>query len=172
MANGRDGFPLSLDEIDCKIKFCEHQRLRYMHCAPLYIAFSRHLIPDPWVQNRGERERSKFLSRTLMCNLELNDLCRLRNKATVRNARYAVVYLARKHPAFRSMETFRPGEDKIVGVMGIIYDYAKVPSYPDTGPQPTVRELFASRDPEDTTNPRYIELIIRHYNQVLPGVEF
>ena len=56
--------------------------------------------------------------------------------------------------------------------MRIIYDYAKVPSYPDTGPQPTVRELFAPRDPEDTTNPRYIELILRHYDQVLPGVEF
>ena len=56
--------------------------------------------------------------------------------------------------------------------MRIIYDYAKVPSYPDTGPQPTVRELFPSRDPEDTLNPRYIELILRHYDQVLPGVEF
>ena len=61
----------------------------------------------------------------------------------------------------------------IVGVMGIIYDYAKVPSYPDTGPQPTVRELFASRDPE--VNPRYthlVEVILEHYDQVLPGVEF
>ena len=71
----------------------------------------------------------------------------------------------------RSMETFR--QNKIVGVMRIIYDYAKVPpSYPDTGPQPTVIELFLSCDPEDTLNPRYIELILRHYDQVLPGFEF
>ena len=67
------------------------------------------------------------------------------------------------------METFR--QNKIVGVIRIIYDYAKVLSYPDTGPQPTVRELFPS-DPEDTLNPRYIALILRHYDQVLPGVEF
>jgi len=53
------------------------------------------------------------------------------------------------------METFR--QNKIVGVMRIIYDYAKVPSYPDTGPRPTVRELFPS-DPEDTLNPRYMNL--------------
>jgi hypothetical protein len=120
------------------------------------------------VKNR-ERERSKFLVESLRCNLELNDLCRLRNKATVRHAFLAVMYLARRHPAFRSMEAFR--QKKIVGVMRIIYDYAKVPSYPDTGPQPTVRELFHS-DPEDTLNPRYIALILRHYDQVLPGVEF
>ena len=167
MANGRDGFPL--DEIDRKIKYCERRRLSYMHLAAMRITFSRHFIPetDPhWVENWGERERSKFLVESLRCNLELNDLCRLRNKATVRHARYAVVYLARRHPAFRSMETFRPGQDKIVGVMSIIYDYAKVPSYPDTGPQPTVRELFASRDPH------YIALILWHYDQVLPGVEF
>ena len=43
---------------------------------------------------------------------------------------------------------------------------------PDTGPQPTVRELFPSWDPEDKLNPRYIQLILRHYDQVLPGVEF
>ena len=55
----------------------------------------------------------------------------------------------------------------------IIYDYAKVPpSYPDTGPQPTVRELFTSRDRRDTLNPRYTELVLGHYDQVLPGVEF
>ena len=152
MANGRDGFPL--DEIDRKIKYCEHRRLRYMHLAAMRITFSRHFIPetDPhWVENWGERERSKFLVESLRCNLELNDLCRLRNKATVRHAFLAVMYLARRHPAFRSMEAFR--QKKIVGVMRIIYDYAKVPpSYPDTCPQPTVRELFASRDPEDTLN--------------------
>ena len=166
MANGRDGFPL--DEIDRKIKYFEHRRLRHMHLAAMRITFSRLFIPetDPhWVRNWGEVERSKFLSESLRCNVELNNLCRLRNKATVRHARYAVEYLARRHPAFRSMETFRPGQDKIVGVMSIIYDYAKVPSYSDTGPQPTVRELF-------TLNPRYIELILGHYDQVLPGIKF
>ena len=174
MANGRDGFPLSLDEIDRNIKYCEHRRLRKMHLAAMRITFSRLFIPetDPhWVENWGEIERFKFLSESLRCNVELNNLCRLRNKATVRHARYAVEYLARRHPAFRSMETFRG--DKIVGVMRIIYDYAKVPpSYPDTGPQPTVRELFTSGERRDTLNPRYIELILGHYDQVLPGVEF
>ena len=44
---------------------------------------------------------------------------------------------------------------------------ASMSSYPDTGPDPTVRKIFLEDDIQV-----YRELVLRHYKEVAPGIAF
>ena len=97
------------------------------------------------------------------CNLSLNESHEKWDKAIKYHALVAVTYLSRYHPVFRQMDA------RVV--MRVIYRFASMPSDPDTGPKPTVEQLWAWMLPEDRNERR--KSVLDFYDRVfLPGVQF
>ena len=156
----------SIEVFDSEIRRLERERLRNMHLAAMRSGtFSGYVIPQthmPWVENIGEKQRLWFLGNALWSNVQLNALCAKMKAFTAifeSNASEALLLLSLAHPAFNKSEH--------CNIVLMIYDLASMSSYPDTGPDPTVREIFLEDDIQV-----YQELVLRHYKEVAPKVAF
>ena len=155
---------LLIEEIDSNIKFWEDERFRLSHLAAMRTGIHKRFLGQDHIEASdegwGDGTRIKHLGNALLCNLELNAYCALRNDITEYNASEAMVLLSLSLPVFRTTE--------LGGVLRMIFHFASMHSYPDTGPQPTVRELFDTTPLERI----WIRRILLYYENVLPGVEF
>lgn len=155
---------LLIEEIDSNIKFWEHERLRLSHLAAMRTGVHKRFLGQDYIEapdeGWGDGTRLRHLGNMLCCNLELNAYCALRNDITESNASVAAVMLSLSLPVFR--------QKALDGVLRMIHYFSSMPSYPDTGPEPTVRQLFDATPLERI----WIRWVILYYKQVLPGVEF
>ena len=95
-------------------------------------------------------------------NLGLNEYREEWDKAVKQHAVVAVTYLSRYHPAFRQLDVSK--------VFCLIYRFASMPSVPDTGPVPTLRQLWA--DDKARTQRAKRRSVVAYYDRVVPGVKF
>ena len=155
---------LLIEEIDSIIKYWEHERLRLSHLAAMRTGVHKRFLGQDYIEaldeGWGDGTRLRHLDHVLCCNLQLNAYCALRNDITESNASEAVVLLSLSIPVFRTKE--------LGGVLRMIQYFSSMPSYPDTGPEPSVTQLFDTTPLEHT----WIRWILQYYEKVLPGVEF
>ena len=90
-------------------------------------------------------EDRKHNSSLFDLNLGLKEFRDEWNKAVKQHAVVAVTYLARYHPMFRRLDV------RTCPVFNLIYRSASMPSIPDTGPEPTLYQLWtpSAYDGED-----------------------
>ena len=153
------GPPLyNLSELEDTIRKQEWLRAESMHDAA-EKAENRHWSPPGSV--------IQPLESTLLHNLSLNAWHEEWNKATRLHALVAVTYISRYHSFFRCIDVGK--------VFSLIFRFACMPSVPDTGPAPTVRQLWAHPDGElwrARIQRARQRSVLAFYNRVLPGVRF
>ena len=125
-----------MEVIDSIIKHWEHERLRLSHLAAMRTGVHKRFLGQYYIESPdegwGDGTRLRHLNHVLCCNLELNAAyCTQRNDITESNASEAVVLLSLSLPVFRTKE--------LGGVLRMIHYFSTMPSYPDTGPEPSVR---------------------------------
>ena len=153
------GPPLyNLAELEDTIRKHEWLRAESMHDAA-ERAENRHSSPPGSV--------IRPLESSLLQNLSLNALHEEWNKATRLHALVAVTYISRNHSFFRCINVSK--------VFSLIFRFTCMPSVPDTGPAPTVRQLWA--DPNGKLWKARLQRarqrsVLACYNRVLPGVRF
>ena len=165
---GTEHIPL-IEKIDHNMAWWEDERLRNMHLAAMRTTFwifwfwdrNPHYAEEGPEESWNDKHRLAYLSNSLRCNVMLNAYCTRRNKITKLHASEAVTLLSLKFPVFRQKE--------LKGVLCLIYKFASMPWYPDTGREQTVEELFPEVGPIEKD---LGEQILRHYELVLPGVKF
>ena len=158
----RKALPLyDFTKLEGEIRECEWGRLESMHLAAQRSEFGWRYYVHPHLHDFNFRW---YQREVLECNLGLNDCYEEWDKAAKRHALVAVTYLSRYHPVFSKLDV------RTCKVFWLIYRSACMPSYPDTGPAPTLEQLWCW-----LPLPYQIEkrtLVLDYNDRILPGVEF
>ena len=186
-----DNVPL-IEEVDLDITWWEDERLRNMHLAAmrttarLFQMWDRHEVSYHqrqeefvYVPDWTDRNLHKYLSNSLRCNIELNELFRQRNEIAEiakRHAAVALTMLSLRHPVFMNRNLWP--------VLRLIYRFACTPGYtlvsryivpwlPDAARELTVEELFYD-ELHSTRRPHVLwdREIVEHYRYVVPHLFF
>ena len=148
-------------KIEREIKECEWGRLESMHLAAQRSERGWRYYVHPHLHDFNFRW---YQSEVLESNLGLNDCYKEWDKASKRHALVAVTYLSRYHPVFSKLDVCT------CKVFCLIYGFASMPSYPDTGPAPTLEQLWCWLPHQYQIAKR--TLVVDYYDRILPGFKF
>jgi hypothetical protein len=183
-----------IEKVDLAITWWEDERLRNMHLAAMRSTARLFQMWDRFDVSYDQREEEfvydpdwtdqnlhKYLSNSLRCNIELNELFRQRNEIAEIAKRHASESLMRfylRHPVFKNKD-LRP-------VLRLIFQFACTPGYalvsrnivpwlPNAAARRrelTVEELFYDELLSPSPKVLWDRKITEHYRYVVPHLHF